>query len=245
MRRLIFCLVLLLVGACADQVPQRNRAANGPSPSVPEVDFIGGQKCPGARPDRDPATGCVTTSQGEQGTLSVYAIVGEDDLPREWRIRLETDQSLIDQVLKAGGRFSYPHAIAPMDVNSDGVEEWLIKNVDLASHGTNWQRLQLLTVEGDKLVPIRLEDEPFHVNVGGPSRMGEGARCDGEHFVLLRTWALDRQNTKWAYSERFYEVEGSAATFVERREGRYEVTDYNDPKIDPYYQVTCGSFVYP
>ena len=235
-------IVLALLVACASEQGQRF-AEPQPTPSQSflnggECELVDGGDLPGA-------AGCITEARSDDAVLTVYAFVSRDNLPRSWRIRHASAQVTIDEHLKAGNPFSYPRAIAAIDVNGDGVQEWLIKNVDLAGHGTNWQRLELLIVDGPDLVPVTLDGELFYVNVGGISRMGEGARCEGDRFVLLRTWALDRQNTRWAYSERFYEIEGAKAKFLRRRESRYRVVDYNDPKIDPFYRLECGDLVYP
>lgn len=243
-RFLILALATLVFTACASE-DARPRSSRLPTPQ-PTATFFNGGECPSEKSDRlHPKAGCVTTASGSQGTLSIYALVGGDARPRGWRIHLETGESVIDRVLEAGNQFNYPRAIAAIDVNSDGRDEWLIKNTDLASHGTNWQRLELFAVENDDLVPVMLEDEPLWVNVGGPSRLGEGARCDEGGFVLLRVEAENRINTVWSYSERFFEIEGHAAELIDRREGTLRLTDYNDPDLDPYYSVTCGSFVYP
>ena len=187
----------------------------------------------------------MTSTHTDNSSLFVYALVGKDDRPKSWRIRYTSDGREIDEPLEAGNPFSYPRAITAIDVNGDRVDEWLIKNVDLAGHGTNWQRLELLVVEDDRLEPVTLDGELFYVNVAGISRMGEGAHCESQHFVLLRTEAENRRNTRWSYSERVYEIVGSEARFIERREGMLHLTDYNDPKLDPYYRLECDGFVYP
>jgi len=172
--------------------------------------------------------------------VTVYAVVDSDSKPVHWRVRYEYGDNVIDHRLNAGNPFSYPRAIAAVDVQGDGTKEWLIKTTDLASHGTNWQRLELFVVELDSVQPVVFEGEPLYLNVGGTSRMGEGARCDGESFVLLRTESEHRQNTVWSFSERMYEIDGSRARYVDRRSGQLQLTDYNDPDLDPYYRFHCG-----
>ena len=213
------------------------------TPLSPE--FVNGGECAPDTEGLHPRAGCVTSTHNELATLYVYAIVGRDSRPKRWRVRFEADSMSIDQPLDAGNPFSYPRALAAIDVNGDGVVEWLIKSVDLAGHGTNWQRLEILVVEDESLEPVSFEGQPFYVNVGGISRMGEGARCDGNHFVLLRTEAENRKNTVWSFSERMLEIEGTKAKYVDRRSGELQLSDYNDPQLDPYYEVMCGSFVYP
>jgi hypothetical protein len=189
--------------------------------------------------------GCVTTAHSDDATLFVYAIVDGESFPVKWRIRYETDDAVIDQALEAGNPFSYPRAIGAVDVDEDGTDEWLIKNVDLAGHGTNWQRLQIYFVDDDRLLSPTYEGEPLYVNVGGISRMGEGARCENGRLILLRVEAKDRQNTIWEYSERVLDIGPSRAELVTRREGKLRLSDYNDPKLDPYYRLECGDLAYP
>lgn len=243
MRRTLAIALCLLAACSSGEEPER--AEPGPFASAPE--FVNGGECvPDTTNRLHPKAGCVTTAHGSEGALSVYAIMDRDSRPRVWRINLDTGSVVTDTELEAGNPFSYPRALAAIDVNGDGVEEWLIKAVDLAGHGTNWQRLQIFVVtEDDDLEPVTSEGEPLLVNVGGTSRLGEGARCDGEHFVLLRTEAENRQNTVWSFSERRYEIRGSKALFVDRRDGELHLSDYNDPQLDPYYRITCGEFLYP
>ena len=235
-------IVLCLLAACSSGA---ERVAPTPAVSIPE--FVNGGDCVPDRTNRlHPKAGCVTTAHGAEGALSVYALIDRDSRPRVWRINLDTGTLVTDNELEAGNPFSYPRALAAIDVNGDGVEEWLIKAVDLAGHGTNWQRLQIfVATEDEDLEPVMSEGEPLYVNVGGTSRLGEGARCDGEHFVLLRTEAENRQNTVWSFSERRFEIRGTEATYVDRRDGELQLSDYNDPQLDPYYRITCGEFLYP
>lgn len=121
----------------------------------------------------------------------------------------------------------------------------MIKAVDLAGHGTNWQRLQIFDVAADRLGPITYEGEPLYANVAGISRMGEGLRCENGRLVLLRAEAKDRRNTIWKYSERVLEITASKATLIDRREGTLRLSDYNDSDLDPYYQARCRDVVYP
>ena len=233
---------LLLVAGCSESPKVSDRVAPAPR----STEFVNGGECtPSGYEGLPDAAGCATTVTGDAGQLTVYALVDEDERPKRWRVHLESADGSTDQPLEAGNPFSYPRALAAIDVDDDGVEEWVIKNVDLAGHGTNWQRLELLVVRDDELVPVTLDGEPFYVNVGGTSRLGEGARCDGKHFVLLRTEAENRQNTTWSFSERMYEIRGHEAVFLDRRSGTLELSDYNDPQLDPYYRITCGELLYP
>ena len=240
MRLRVLLVAVIALGACSSE--QRAPVDAMPTP----IEFVNGGECPPAPSGDFPEdSGCWSQVGSTRETVAVYAIVGRDSRPLRWRIHYESDEMSIDQPLKAGNPFSYPRAIGPIDVEGDGSREWLIKTVDLASHGTNWQRLQLFIVERDRLTPLQYEGEPLSINVGGTSRMGEGGRCDDGRFVLLRTEAEDRQNTIWWFSERELEIEGIEATLITRREGELRLSDYNDPELDPYYSVECGDFVYP
>src|SRR5687767_2392616 len=204
-RSLVFVLAAVLWVSCSDGEPSH------PLPTRSAPEFVNGGDCvPDTSNRLHPKAGCVTTTHGSSGALSVYAIIGRDSRPRTWRINLDTGSMVTDSELDAGNSFSYPRALAAVDINGDGAEEWLIKAVDLAGHGTNWQRLQIFVPdEEEDLEPVTLDGGPFYVNVGGTSRMGEGARCDGRFFVLLRTEAENRQNTEWSFSERMFRIEGT------------------------------------
>jgi hypothetical protein len=175
------------------------------------------------------------------GALTIYATLDQADIPTSWRVRVGS----VDQVLHAGNAFTYPRALAELDVDGDGLSEWLIKTFDLAGHGTNWQQLGLFVLRGGRLRQVRSEGEPFAVRVGGISRMGEGAACRDGAFVLMRAVARDRQNVRWEYSERTFRLAGSMVEETGRTDGILHLTDYNDPKLDPYYAIHCHGFSYP
>jgi hypothetical protein len=180
----------------------------------------------------------------EAGPVKVFARVDGEDMPKSWWIRLRN----ADQRLHAGNAFSYPRVVAQIDIDQDGNHEWLVKTYDLAGHGTNWQQLGLFVLNRwkRKLLQVTIPGgEPLAVRVGGISRMGEGARCDGDHLVILRTEAEDRQNVHWSFSERTYEITKGVAREVGLERGRLSLSDYNDPKLDPYYAVDCHGVAYP
>ena len=242
-RIVLFLVCMAAISGCSSAEQSRPSSS---STATSSGEFINGGPCPesdlGGLGDD---VGCVTTAHSDDETLFVYAIVDGDSLPKRWRIRYETDASEIDQPLDAGNPFSYPRALAAIDVNDDSTDEWLIKSVDLAGHGTNCQRLQIFIPDDEGLNPVIYEGEPLFANVGGTSRLGEGARCEDGHLVLLRTEAENRINTIWSYSERVLDITGARAEFITRREGRLRLKDYNDPDLDPYYRLECGGFLYP
>jgi hypothetical protein len=227
---------LLALAACSSP---GNRSIDVISPTPVPTTFISGGVCPAAAADDtlpDDA-GCVTSA----GDLVVYARIDDEGKPRSWRTRVGE----YDDRLRAGNDFSYPRAIAEVDIDEDGSPEWFIKTFDLASHGTNWQQLGLFVLNDRRLRQVTLDDELFAIRVGGISRMGEGARCEKGHLVLLRTEAEDRQNVHWSYSERAFQIVGTQARSVGVHRGRLRLTDYNDPKLDPYYALECHGVVYP
>jgi hypothetical protein len=189
--------------------------------------------------------GCITSVEGSRGTLIVYALVDDERVPRSWHIRLETDIGAIDQPLDAGNPYSYPRAIGAADINGDGAQEWWIKAVDLTGHGTPWQRANVFTQVLDSLEPITLDGDVMPINVGGISRLGEGATCRNGHLVLLRAEAKNVRNTRWVYSERTYELDETRARLIRRTENVLRLTDYNDPKLDRFYAIRCNDLRYP
>ena len=228
--------VVALVGCSPEPSPS---AAPTPVPrSTDTGSFVNGGECPVAGAEGlPPDSGCVTTA----GDLIVYARLGRDRRPASWYTRLGG----IDRPLEAGNPFSYPRAIAELDVIGGARPEWLIKTFDLASHGTNWQQLGLFVLRGERLLQVTYDGEPFPIRVGGISRMGEGARCEMDALVILRTEASNRKNTRWSTSETRYRIEGSRAFKGSRKGGILRLRGYNDPKLDPFYRFGCEGFMYP
>ncbi|HVF53921.1 MAG TPA: hypothetical protein VNC78_10020 [Actinomycetota bacterium] len=209
-----------------------------PTPTPPA--FSNGGDCPASSDPALPSdAGCVTSVTVGEEQLSVYALLNRASRPRSWHLHLRSGEREIDQRLHAGNDFSYPRAIGGSDVDLDGVGEWWVKVVDYTSHGAPWSGLNLFIRQGSGLVALSFEGHPLAINFGGISRLGEGAACRDGDLVLLRAEAIDRRNTQWTISERTFEVRGSRAHLLERRQYVLVIEDYNDPLLDPYFRVDC------
>jgi len=237
----------LLHTACAT-TPRRHDSATDqrPSPTISQAVFVNGGDCSQAQGDELPSdAGCVTQVMAEDESLTVYAILGKDDRPRSWHVRLESSTDRIDQVLRAGNDFSYPRALGASDIDHDGDMEWWIKVADYTSHGAPWSGANLFFRDRNTLLAVSSEGQPLVINMGGIARMGEGAACRGGRLVVLRAEALNRANTRWRVSERTFVLDGHRARLVGRERDVLAITDYNDPALDPYYRIDCEAFVYP
>ena len=244
-RGLLSCLLfgVVFLGACSQAEPQ---ASPGPRPQP--TDFVNGGTCEPLGLERLPSdAGCATEvtgdadGDGSTDTLSVYARIGEDLRPRTWHMRLTTSGATSDQALDAGTKFSYPRAIGSADVNDDGRSEFFVKMLDLAGHGTAWKQLNLFVLQGSKLAIVTTEGEPLALRIGGITRMGEGVACPEHRLALLRAEARNIRNTRWDTSARIFTLQGTNARFVERTPGALNLTDYNDPALDRFYQLNCDS----
>ncbi|MGH2699909.1 MAG: hypothetical protein ACRDJL_12030 [Actinomycetota bacterium] len=236
----------LVTGSCSESSP---RASARPEP-LP-TDFVSGEPCDPLDVDRLPANaGCATEVEGDadgdgsSDRLTVYARLGDDRHPRSWRLRLQTAAGASDQPLDAGSRFSYPRAVGAADVDGDGRSEWFVKTLDLAGHGTSWKQLNMFVLRGDRLAIVTHEGQPLALRVGGITRMGEGVGCRDGRLVLLRAEARNVRNTRWETSARSFELEGPETRFAERTQGRLNLSDYNDPDLNPFYQLNCGALSY-
>jgi hypothetical protein len=244
-RGLQLCLVLALVllGACSQAEPQ---ASTRPRP-LP-TDFINGGNCEPLELDRLPSdAGCATEvtgdadGDGSSDTLTLFARIGEDLMPRSWHMRLTTSDATSDQELDAGTNFSYPRAIGSADVNDDGRSEFFVKTLDLSGHGTAWKQLNLFVFQSSKLAIVTNEGDPLALRIGGITRMGEGVACPEHRLALLRAEAQNIRNTRWDTSARIFVLRGTKARFVERTTEALTLSDYNDPALDRYYQLNCDS----
>jgi hypothetical protein len=244
-RGLLSCLMLvaLFLGGCSQAAPQAS-----PRPRPLPTDFVNGGNCEPLELDRLPSdAGCATEvtgdadGDGSTDTLSVYALIDKDLKPRSWHMRLTTSDATSDQALDAGSKFSYPRAIGSADVNDDGRSEFFVKTLDLAGHGTAWKQLNVFVLQGSKLAVVTSESEPLALRIGGITRMGEGVACPQNHLALLRAEARNIRNTRWDTSERVFTLQGTEARFVKRTPGALNLIDYNDPALDPYYQLNCDA----
>jgi len=238
-----FVLALVLLGACSQAEPQAS-----PRPRPIPTDFINGSDCEPLELDRLPSdAGCATEvtgdadGDGSADTLTLYARIGDDLKPRSWHMRLTTSDATSDQELDAGTDFSYPRAIGSADVNDDGRSEFFVKTLDLSGHGTAWKQLNLFVFQGSKLAIVTNEGDPLALRIGGITRMGEGVACPEHRLALLRAEAQNIRNTRWDTSARIFTLRGTKARFVERTPGALNLTDYNDPALNRYYQLNCDS----
>ncbi|MGH2805830.1 MAG: hypothetical protein ACRDKT_01010 [Actinomycetota bacterium] len=229
------CLVGL-VGACRDA--RVASTAPRPTPSEPVV-VNGGECVPTIDQDLPRNAGCVTSIETGDEKLSVYAILDRQSRPRSWRIHHDSNVRTVDQRLNAGNDFSYPRAVGTSDVDLDGDQEWWIKTADYTSHGAPWSGLNLFVSEGRSLVPLHFEGQPLMINFGGITRLGEGAVCRDGDLVLRRAEAQNTLNTRWSISTRRFSLNESTARLVDRGRSKLVIEDYNDPKLDPYYEVEC------
>jgi hypothetical protein len=230
--------VAVVTAACARDEERPGPAAASPEAADPE--FINGGDCPASRHDDLPAgAGCVSTVGKGDETLRVYAVLDDEAKPRAWRLRLDGGERDVDQRLRAGNVASYPRAVGVTDLNDDGVPEWWVKTADYASHGAPWAGLSLFVPDGSSLARVRYEGEPFTVNFGGISRLGEGAACRDGLLVTLRAWTLDRQNRHWKVSERRFRLEGATVHLVDKQRRSLDVESYTDPDLQRNYRVEC------
>lgn len=192
---------------------------------------------------RDPrlpaGIGCVTSVASGDRRLFVYASIDDAGNPKSWHLRLIEGDRQEDRALPGGTVASYPRAVAVTDVDDDGSPDWWVKVRDYASHGAPWGGLFLYVERGGTIAPLRYQGAPLVIDFGGITRLGEGAACRDGDLVLLRAEAKDRRNLRWATSERRFAIEGRSARLVDRTQSTLVIEDYNDPDLDPYYEVTC------
>jgi hypothetical protein len=182
----------------------------------------------------------VTSVSAEGKSLFVYAKTGRDHLPKSWHLRLvEHDRLLVDRDLRAGTVTAYPRVAAVTDVDRNGVPDWWVKTRDYASHGAPWGGLFLFVGIGESIAPLRYRGATLVIDFGGIARLGDGATCRSGDLLLLRAEATDRQNQTWSTSQRRFSISGSNARLVERTHGMLAIDGYNDPDLDPYYEVEC------
>ena len=200
--------------------------------------------------DLPAGAGCVTAVQGDtdddgsEDTLLVYARTGPDRVPRSWRLRVQSQDRVIDRPLDAGTEFSYPRAVGSADVDGDGRDEWFVKTLDLSGHGTAWLQLSLFMVRHGRISTVEYEGQPMALRVGGVSRTGEGVGCENGHLMLKRAEAGNVRNTRWNTSTRLFALEGGRARLIDRSIDALRVEDYNDPALDAFYSLDCAGLSY-
>lgn len=242
--------IFLLLPGCAHGDSLRMEPALTPLPSP--TGFVNGGTCERASSrDLPPGSGCATSvlgdvdADGVEDTVTVFAGLRPDGRPDSWRLMVTTATAAVEQELDAGTDFSYPRAVGLVDIDGDARSELFVKTFDLTGHGTPWQNLNVFSVHEGRVKVVSYEGEPLPIRVGGISRMGEGATCDGGNLILLRAEAKNVRNTHWSTSERRFRVHGSRARFIDRKARRLILTDYNDPALDPFYRLECGDVSYP
>jgi hypothetical protein len=194
-------------------------------------------------------TGCVSTApgdvegDGDPDTLIVYARLDRDNYPEIWRIRIEGAGEPLDQRLHAGTPNSYPRAVGGADVDGDGRDEWFVKVLNLAGHGAWWGMLNVFVL-GERFDVVTLEGKPMPLYIGGISRTGEGIACREDALVQLRAEARNIKNTNWDVSARYFDIGDGQATLLRRDADVLRLSDYNDPDLNPYYELNCHDLNY-
>lgn len=222
-----------------------------PSPTPTLPDFTSGRECPPAPRDLglDEGTGCVTTADGdvegdgEPETLIAYARLDRGGFPDVWRLRIDREGASLDQRLLAGTPTSYPRAVGGADVDGDGRDEWFVKVLNLAGHGAWWGVLNVFVLN-ERFDVVTLDGKPMPLYVGGISRTGEGITCREDKLVQLRAEARNVRNTNWDVSARYFDIEGGRATLLRREARVLRLSDYNDPDLNPYYELSCHDLDY-
>lgn len=259
--------VAVLAPACASdgsttsgEVRSTSRAPSA-SPSPRQHLFVSGEPCETDESGLfgDPV-GCVTRARGDfdddvaEEELAVYARVDAEGFPASWHIALVDGNSVSStRKVPTAAEVSYPAVIGATDFDGDGDDEAMVSVAQHPLHGIVGQDLALFAVGSDDRVHrIALEDgSPFKMTSFNIARLGEGARCedvagdDRREVIVTRLWSVDRQNKVWKWSERRYAWRGNALRYIGRVTGKLRVTDYNDPKLDPYFYVACDEVHVP
>ena len=259
---------LLLAGCASDGTGTSDGAVAGspsPEPSASPTArkhlFVTGEAC---EPDRSgtfgPRVGCVTSARGRYDDgpndkeIAVHARVDAEGFPTSWHIALlEGGEVVSSSRVPVAGDVSYPAVIGATDFDGDGDDEAMVSIAQHPLHGIVGQDLALFVVgPAGRVRRVALEDgTPFKMTSFNIARLGEGARCedvtgDGlREVIVTRLWSVDRQNKTWRWSERRYEWVGDALRYLGRETGKLRVSDYNDPKLDPYFYVACDDVHVP
>ncbi|MFN2595352.1 MAG: hypothetical protein ABR579_10750 [Actinomycetota bacterium] len=232
----IGAVALTLLTACAHTVPH---AQEKTSAVAPAATFVNGGTCePTSEPGLPPNAGCVTSVTAARESVTVYALV-DHGRPSSWRIKLETPDGNEDQRLYGGTVTSYPRAVAVVDVDRDGDPDWWVKARDYTSHGAPWAGLYLFVQNGDSISPAEYQGKSLVIDFGGISRRGNGAICRDGDLLLLQADARDPHNRRWDTVQRRFALNGDRATLVDTVRGVLHISGYNDPDLDPYYEVQC------
>jgi hypothetical protein len=187
--------------------------------------------------------------QGRQYVIA-YAQLGDDGLPRRWRLGItRAGGTRHDEVIYAGSSTSYPRILGAADADGDGSDEVFVKVVTHHYHSGATHEIAMFGVRERDIFRVQMDGTPSLLQVGGVSTFGEGAECrdvdlDGDpEFVLLRI--DDVFGDVQRFSERVYEWRDHALHFSSRSEGRMAKTGYSDPLLYRYYSLRCFDFEPP
>jgi hypothetical protein len=233
-------------------------ASPNASPSPFSQTFDNGEPCPTGPVEGVPAgMGCVTTAEGDldgDGTTDrflVFARLGPDRRPRAWFARAvlgsgETPVRPIPFGAAAGGvKDVYPRAVGTVDANGDGRDEILVKLAAIIYHVAGQRILGMFAVDGGEIRPVTMPNgHPLTFVTGGIASLGQGAIClpdaNPPAFVVTRAqkefpqhWELTKFRFTWNGEQLVGPTTSSKKLPFD--------TDFIDPRILPYYGITCGS----
>jgi hypothetical protein len=141
----------------------------------------------------------------------------------------------------------YPRTIGAVDANSDGRAEVFVKLSSILFHVGGQHIVGLFTLTGTRLAPVTFAGGGrLEFDTGGISRYGDGALCSGiggrQTFVVRHIEQLPP--TGWSWTERSYSWSGSELRPAGVRKGSVPtLVPVNDPRVQPFYELRCGTLV--
>jgi hypothetical protein len=260
-RRLAGCVAAFLLLSAPGCTPSTSieRPQPRPAATVFSQTFDNGQPCP---PATDPALpagiGCVSgvsadlERNGSTDRFLVYARLGPDRRPTSWwavavlsggpspPAPVPTGQGVPD---------IYPRVIGAADANHDGAAEVVVKLSGILYHVGGQQIAGMYGVRDGRILAVRIAGRGRLVfRLGGISRYGDGGLCtlhDGLPVFVIRH-IEQVLPASWRWTERPFRWRGLVLHASPHRTGLLPVTlPITDPRVEPFYQLRCGSIREP
>ena len=250
--------LLLAAGACtlpaSGQLDQPR-----PSPTVFSQTFDNGEPCPPATDPALPAgTGCVSgvtadlEGNGTKDRFLVYARLGSQRRPDRggrWPCSPSGPSRPAAVPTGQGVPDIYPRVIGAADANGDGRQEVVVKLSAILYHVGGQQIAGMYGVRNGRVRPVKIAGRGRLVfRLGGISRYGDGALCtvqDGRPVFVVRHIEQVLPSS-WRWTERPFGWQGLVLHPSSHRTGLLPVTlPVTDPRVEPFYQLRCGSIREP
>jgi hypothetical protein len=183
---------------------------------------------------------------GTADSVLSYAVVGPGGLASRWLLRAVLGSGEVSEVT-----LDRPYQFAVLgtaDVDGDGRQEAFTR----VERGASTEFAGVFTLDdGGRLTRVAEEGRgPLQLAYSGSVTHGDGGTCatlpDGSPGIVVRSVERFDESQPYRWRETDYEWLGNGAVrSAGTRQGTIDSPDGLDPRLEPFFEFTCGGLRLP